>query len=588
MGFIKDLITTFIGDHLIEVMKSGTDIITEEVCQVANNKILEYLCTEYERNYKTKTILHRSEPVELEKFYQPLYLHKVSPQWGRHSIVEDSNRINTEKAEPLFQKGNCITIIGTAGSGKSTLVKYLFVDAIKSNFRIPIKVELRYLNNYNGNLISYIKDEIIKFSEIAQSERIVERLLNSGQFVVFFDGYDEIASNRKEEITKDICKVTKKYKSNKYILTSRPFVSVDMLENFCNYQVCDLTLDEIKSFVRKQFNDSEKELAEKIIETISNEDAHTYNSFLSNPLLLSMFIITYQTDSNIPQKRSDYYNQVFNTLYSVHDTSSKLGFVREKKTGMSKENFVDILKRFSFKSFFSHNYTFSVVYFETEMQGIKRDLNLEFSNEDLLTDLEVAIGILTQEGVEITFPHRSLQEYFAALFVTSLTYENKLKLYKYLYDQFNDILNNRVLQNDNVNFFSLLSEMDKISFYKELIIPVLKELKIKIASLKGIEVIDAFGSIREISFLFDDGMRDNFRDEHLRYNQLFDDYLRQMRKEKQKKFDHKDFENARLMLANNDILPFLQGYNYDEVINKIEDSIKKTEQIDSAFINNLF
>lgn len=108
MGFIKDLITTFIGDRLIEVMKSGTDIITEEVCQVANNKILEYLCTEYERNYKTKTILHRSEPVELEKFYQPLYLHKVSPQWGRHSIVEDSNRINTEKAEPLFQKGNCI------------------------------------------------------------------------------------------------------------------------------------------------------------------------------------------------------------------------------------------------------------------------------------------------------------------------------------------------------------------------------------------------------------------------------------------------------------------------------------------------
>jgi len=287
-------------------------------------------------------------------------------------------------------------------------------------------------------------------------------------------------------------------------LTSRPFVSVDMLENFCNYQVCDLTLDEIKSFVRKQFNDSEKELAEKIIETISNEEAHTYNSFLSNPLLLSMFIITYQTDSNIPQKRSDYYNQVFNTLYSVHDTSSKLGFVREKKTGMSKENFVDILKRFSFKSFFSHNYTFSVVYFETEMQGIKRDLNLEFSNEDLLTDLEVAIGILTQEGVEITFPHRSLQEYFAALFVTSLTYENKLKVYKYLYGQFKDILINRVLQNDNVNFFSLLGEMDKNCFYKELIIPILKDLKNLIASLKGIEAIDVFVSIREIAFLFDD------------------------------------------------------------------------------------
>ena len=130
--------------------------------------------------------------------------------------------------------------------------------------------------------------------------------------------------------------------------------------------------------------------------------------------------------------------------------------------------------------------------------------------------------------------------------------------------------------------------MDKNSFYKELIIPVLKDLKTKIASLNGIEAIDTFVSIREIAFLFDDRMKENFRGEHFRYNQLFHDYLQRMKKEKQKKYDHKEVENARLMLANNDILPFLQGYNYDEVINKIEDSIKKTEQIDSAFINNLF
>lgn len=587
MGVIKDLITTFVGDRLIELMKSGTDIVTDEVCQIANNKILEYLCTEYERNHKTKTILHRSEPVELDKFYQALYLRKVSPHWGKRSVFEETNRIPTENLESLFQKGNCITIIGTAGSGKSTLVKYLFVDSIKRKYKIPIKVELRYLNNYNGNLLSYVKDEIIKFSEISQSDRIIEKLLNSGQFVFFFDGYDEISSNKKEEITKDICKVTKKYKLNKYILTSRPFVSVDMLENFYNYHVCDLSLDEIKSFVQKQFNDSEKELAEKIIETISTEDAHTYKSFLSNPLLLSMFIITYQTDSNIPQKRSDYYNQVFNTLYSVHDTSSKLGFVREKKSGLSKENFVDLLKRFSFKSFFSHNYTFSVAYFETEMQGIKKDLNLNFSNEDLLMDLEVSIGILTQEGVDVTFPHRSLQEYFAALFVTSLTHENKIKVYKYLYGQFDEILNNRVLQNDNVNFFSLLSEMDRISFCKQLVIPILKFVKQKIVKLKGIEAIDAFSSIREIVFLFDDGMRVDFCNEHNRYNLIFDKYIQEIRKGK-KKLDHKEFEDARLMLANNDILPFLQSYNYDNVIIKIENNIKHSEQIDSAFINNLF
>lgn len=164
MGIIKELITAFVGERLINVMKSGTDMVVDEICQVANNKILEYLCIEYERNYKTKTILHRSEPIELEKFYQPLFLYKGSEQWEFEIRSKGSVRINTEKIASLFSKNNCITIIGTAGSGKSTLVKYLFVDTIKSNYKIPLKVELRYLNNYSGDLMSYIKNEIIKFS----------------------------------------------------------------------------------------------------------------------------------------------------------------------------------------------------------------------------------------------------------------------------------------------------------------------------------------------------------------------------------------------------------------------------------------
>ena len=76
MGIIKELVTTFLGDRLINILKAGTNKIADEVCHFANNKILEYLSIEYERNSKTKTILHRSEPVDLNKFYQPLFLLK--------------------------------------------------------------------------------------------------------------------------------------------------------------------------------------------------------------------------------------------------------------------------------------------------------------------------------------------------------------------------------------------------------------------------------------------------------------------------------------------------------------------------------
>ena len=271
MGAVKDLITTFVGDRLIDLMNSGTNRIADEISQVANNRILEYLCVEYERNSMTKTLLHRSEPIKLESIYQPLHLQRAVERWGQ-ICVNNSKRIPTDSIKDIFVKGKCVTIIGTAGSRKSTLVKYLFVNAIKTKFKIPIKVELRYLNDYSGSLLSYIEEEIIKFTGIAESDKIIERMFLSGDFILFFDGYDEVSSQKKETLTKDICRITKKYPDNYYILTSRPFVNIDMIENFVNYHVCDLSEDEIVAFVNKQLLDSERELDDKIIQTIKDEN----------------------------------------------------------------------------------------------------------------------------------------------------------------------------------------------------------------------------------------------------------------------------------------------------------------------------
>ena len=62
----------------------------------------------------------------------------------------------------LFSKNSKITIIGSAGSGKSTIVKYLFLNCIEEKDYIPIKIELRYLNEFDGSLEDYIKERIFK------------------------------------------------------------------------------------------------------------------------------------------------------------------------------------------------------------------------------------------------------------------------------------------------------------------------------------------------------------------------------------------------------------------------------------------
>ena len=225
-------------------------LVGNELKQVAKNRLFEYQTNEYKRNYFTKTLLHRSEPVKLDEFYLPLHITMYEGGNARRKSKEE--RISTEDVSKLFKKTNYIAIIGSAGSGKSTIVKYLFLDSVKRNFKIPIKVELRYLNDYKGSIADYIFDEIFTFHKLGFSKEIIDRLITSGNFIFFFDGYDEINSNKKEQVTNDIDQFVSKYSSNYYLITSRPYTNIDTLPLFTNYKVCDLLDSEIPAFVKKQ------------------------------------------------------------------------------------------------------------------------------------------------------------------------------------------------------------------------------------------------------------------------------------------------------------------------------------------------
>ena len=229
-------------------------LVGNELKQVAKNRLFEYQTNEYKRNYFTKTLLHRSEPVKLDEFYLPLHITMYEGGNARRKSKEE--RISTEDVSKLFKKTNYIAIIGSAGSGKSTIVKYLFLDSVKRNFKIPIKVELRYLNDYKGSIADYIFDEIFTFHKLGFSKEIIDRLITSGNFIFFFDGYDEINSNKKEQVTNDIDQFVSKYSSNYYLITSRPYTNIDTLPLFTNYKVCDLLDSEIPAFVKKQIPNS--------------------------------------------------------------------------------------------------------------------------------------------------------------------------------------------------------------------------------------------------------------------------------------------------------------------------------------------
>src|SRR5690606_19978514 len=133
-------------------------------------------------------------------------------------------------------------------------------------------------------------------------------------------------------------------------------------------------------------------------------------------------------------------------------------YVREKLSGLSKDQFEEVLQLFSFLSYFEEKFLFPSNYLTDKLNTIKsKKKSLEFDNDKFIDDLQVAIGILNKDGLDYTFPHRSLQEYFAALYISKLSIDNKTTFYSKLKAEIEENFGSLMSRD---HFFGLLAEMD--------------------------------------------------------------------------------------------------------------------------------
>ena len=451
---IETAIKTFV-EELVKESFALFGTTSNEVVQFYNKGLRTYFSKQKDKYSHIKTLLQGNTPVYLYDIYFPI------------NIQKDYKEISKSSASNLFEDTNFITIIGNAGSGKSTLVKHLFLNSIIEKYAIPILIELRYLNDYQEDIEKYIS-EIIFENQLSQNTSILERLLKNGKFVFFLDGFDELAGNIRENTIKQLGSFINKYDKNKFILTSRPYANIEFLPLFHNCFIQSLKKAEIRMFIELQLK-REKELAQKIVESIENNPEKYISSFLSNPLLLSLYVLTFQSSSDVPNKKYIFYRRVIQSLFSEHDSKSKLGFVRERVSKLSQEKIEDVLKRFSFLTYFEKKFDFDLDYALSQLEKIKSKIQDDaFDSQSLIDDLKLAVALWIEDGNKIKFAHKSLQEYFAALFIKDLTESQKAFIYSKVIDSLSTM-------SEVDNFLSLCNEMDEIEYTRLFLLPSIQK-----------------------------------------------------------------------------------------------------------------
>lgn len=380
------------------------------------NAYEKYIKISSEKIRMIKTLIYRKEPRDLTDMYECV------------NLKYHENEISSNKVNNILNIGHRLIVTGTAGIGKTTMLKYLFLKILQEESFIPVFVELRGINNEQTKDINALDMIYGSLSSCGfeLERKYFEYSMETGKYVILFDGFDEVKTEKSFVLGKSMRELCTKYPDNYYIMSSRPLEQFVGWNDFKELQ--SLELDKVQALELISKLDYNQVTKEKFMYELNHGLFEKYRSFASNPLLLTIMLMTFDEKASIPDKLNDFYEQAFSTLFNVHD-GSKDCFKRDIRTGLGANDFKSVFSYFCFKTYFNNQYEFS----ESDVRKYlgyaqERFDNISFGVDDFLNDLVKSVCMLVKDGLMYIFSHRSFQEYFAASYTTKLEdgIQNKL------------------------------------------------------------------------------------------------------------------------------------------------------------------
>lgn len=396
-------VLTFIKDatlFLAQSGKKGLDKLSVDL-EVGFKKYLD-------RNYKklstTKTILNPSQSIKIENTY-------VSP-----NLLIADKRYNEDQFLSFMEDSNFVAVTAMGGSGKSVFLKHIFIRYYnEARGRIPVFVELRNMPK-NGNLIEFIRSHIFAISPRFDEELFLYAL-GSGKFLFLLDGFDEIDPLYRPEASKQLINLTYQFDDNLYLISSRPDDEINSWPEFHSVELMGFSKRQVISLLSKIRFDNK--IKREFTKLITDENLYeTHGTYLANPLLCSIMLLTYNVGGDIPLKMHLFFALTFEVLFNRHDAQKEIAFKRKSATGFALDDFKEVMSSFSFASYLDHGPSMSEsdarAHALTALNYCKKSANAN----DFLADMCSALSILIKEGGKFYYIHRSFQEYFVSYFLS--------------------------------------------------------------------------------------------------------------------------------------------------------------------------
>lgn len=433
---LKDPLTKALGWTFSEALKGSRNQKIEKSLESLSKRITDVI--------KVKTFYQIDESIDLHKFYVPTRVNDVS--------------INIDNVSKI--DSNSIVLEGTVGQGKSIFMRYLTYQEAQQGQKIPIFFELRRLEN-SQNLEEAITSTISNWITFFSKENF-DKVAKSGHLVLFLDGFDELPHERIQNIINEIEGWCDRYPKMQLIISARPESEIQKSTYFKTYKLSSYTFPEQEKLIEKLISNREtQDVLKKAIKNSSTQIKH----LLKTPLMVTLFVMQYKATLAIPENQSEFYENLFYSLVSRHD-NTKAGFKRHLNSSLSISKLQEIFEEFCFITKNNEKLVLSQIETIKVINDCLISQEIQANSYNVLKDLSTVVCLILKDGLDYSFIHRSIQEYFYASFILNKASKAKEAFYK-------ECSINEKFCNRSLNILSFLKKSDTYNYNKFFEIPLI-------------------------------------------------------------------------------------------------------------------
>ncbi|SEM10235.1 NACHT domain-containing protein [Nonomuraea pusilla] len=387
------------------------------------------------------SLLNRARPLDLDTLYVQLRMHNQEPlryvqpqeiQDLRGKEFTDLHRLTRARqeeraGEPLtpeeaLTRLRRVVVLGDPGAGKTTMLRYLALQAARGSLSgtpcLPVFVELRqFVRTEAPDLLAYVQQAWAERYGERDAADLADHALTKGEAVLLLDGLDEVLGGESRDaadqvyrkVVQEIDRLAARYPDARIAVTCRRAGWRGQLPAFRTLEVLDFDDAQIKVFVTHWFESDPARAAGLTAALGRNARIRTLSA---NPLLLSLIAIVYESDLELPERRSELYKRTVSVLLSEWDAHRDI----RRFARFTSDRKRDLLEEIAW-----HFHRQGLAYFpKDELLKMIADFlpSIALDPVDaphILTEITEQYGLLKEQAHEVYgFLHLTLQEFFAA------------------------------------------------------------------------------------------------------------------------------------------------------------------------------